>query len=182
MNLITPRGSAACLLLFASATLANDVVPVSDSARCMDGPMAQFGRYIGNWNIADSTLSQDTGQWEPGAGARWNFVCLGGTAVQDFWLPPDGKVGTNLRTWNAETESWDIAWTITGMPGFAHIGAKQDEAGNIVMEYVRPVPEPNRRITFLPPDSQGWDWKLEMFINEQWVEVYRIRATPADQN
>ena len=52
---------------------------------CMAGPIAQFGRYIGDWNIADETLSREDGKtWIPGKGARWNFTCLGnGTAIQD---------------------------------------------------------------------------------------------------
>jgi len=69
----------------------------------MEGPLAQFGRYIGNWTIEDSVRNKETGEWEAGSGAQWNFVCLGGMAIQDFWLPANGKVGTNLRTWNAET-------------------------------------------------------------------------------
>ena len=106
-------------LLFTTAAAGGQAIPVSDKEACMAGPLAEFGRYIGNWKIEDSSLSRESGEWEAGAGAHWNFVCIGGAAIQDFWLPADGKVGTNLRTWNQETESWDIAWTITGMPGFA---------------------------------------------------------------
>lgn len=159
-------------------------IPASDNAACMEGPLEQFGRYIGNWDIADSQLGQDGKTWSPGEGARWNFVCLGnGTAIQDYWLPPDGNVGTNLRTYNPETESWDIAWTITPMPGFAHIQAAEDENGNIVMHYKSPLPDPLRRITFFPPDENGWNWKLEFSEDsgESWFEVYRIKATPSDK-
>ncbi len=155
---------------------------------CMQGTLAELGQYLGNWDIEDSTLSQEEGGWVAGPGARWNFICLGsgkenGTAIQDFWLPPDGKVGTNLRTYNTETQSWDIAWTITGMSGFAHFQAKKDDSGNIVMHYKSPLPDPNRRITFFPPDANGWKWKLEFAIGEDgaWVEVYRISATPSVQ-
>ena len=169
------------LSLVGATTHASEAVPVREADDCMEGPMAQFGQYIGNWKIEDMGRNQQTGEWEPGAGAQWNFVCLGGTAVQDFWLPPDGKVGTNLRTWNAESGSWDIAWTITGQNGFSHIGAKQDEVGNIVMHYVSPKPSPDRRITFFPPDENGWNWKLEMQLDgENWTEVYRIKATRAE--
>ena len=102
----------------------------------MQGPLEQFGRYIGNWDIEDSQLGQDGKTWAPGPGAKWNFVCLGnGTAIQDFWMPFDGPVGTNLRTYNSETESWDIAWAIKGAPGFAHITARQNDSGEIVMKY-----------------------------------------------
>jgi hypothetical protein len=155
-------------------------LPFGDADACMNGPVEQFGRYIGDWTIEDQQLSKDGTEWLPGDGARWIFVCLGnGTAVQDFWLPPDGKVGTNLRTWNPGTESWDIAWTIDSLPGFAHIEAREDEGGNIVMHYKAPLPDPLRRITFYPPDEDGWNWSLEFMLDgENWTEVYRIRATP----
>lgn len=147
----------------------------------MQGPLAQFGRYIGNWTIEDESLSAETGEWEAGQGAHWNFVCLGGMSIQDFWLPASGTVGTNLRTWNDEKQAWDIAWTATGMDGFSHITAKQQEDGRIVMRYVSPTPEPDRRITFYPPDESGWKWKLEITQGggENWLEVYRITASPS---
>lgn len=159
---------------------ANEIeLPFGNTAACMDGPLAQFGRYIGDWSIEDSQLSKDGQEWQPGEGARWVFVCLGdGTAIQDFWMPPDGNVGTNLRTYDPDAGTWEIAWAINTAPGFAHIQAKQDEAGNIVMHYKAPLPNPPRRITFFPPDEHGWNWKLEFMLDgEIWTEVYRIRAT-----
>lgn len=170
------------LALFIGTALADDAIPVGEKTACMEGPLAQFGRYIGSWDIEDSQLSQDGSEWTPGASAKWNFVCIGdGTAVQDFWIPNDGNVGTNLRTWNPGTESWDIAWAIKGVPGFAEITAKQNDTGNVVMYYVSPVPDPLRRITFFPPDENGWNWTLEFSTDagETWFEVYRIKATPS---
>jgi hypothetical protein len=158
-------------------------IPIGDKAACMEGPLAQFGRYIGNWDISDSQLSQDGAEWTDGAGARWNFVCIGdGTAVQDFWMPNDGPAGTNLRTWNPNSNTWDIAWAIPGVPGFAHITAEEDDAGNVVMQYVSPVPNPLRRITFFAPDDSGWDWVMEFSTDDgaTWQPVYRIKATPSD--
>lgn len=169
-------------LLFATQLYADKPnLPFAQNDGCMEGPMAQFGRYLGDWKIEDSRLSQDGSGWSAGEGARWIFSCLGnGTAIQDFWLPPDGKVGTNLRTYYPETGTWEIAWAITGVPGFSHIRAEQDDNANIVMHYVAPLPTPLRRITFYPPDNTGWDWKLEFSSDngETWFEVYRIRATP----
>ncbi len=171
------------LLAAAVPAAAEDAsIPAGDSNACMQGPLAQFGRYIGDWIITDERLSQDGSEWVAGGGARWNFVCIGnGTAVQDFWLPPDGNVGTNLRTYNTETGAWDIAWAITTQPGFAHIEAQHQDDDTIVMHYVSPLPDPLRRITFFPPDSGGWDWQLEMSWDqgENWTEVYRIRASRA---
>ena len=41
---------------------------------CMDGPMAQFGRYVGDSKITDEALARDGSAWGPGKGARWTFV------------------------------------------------------------------------------------------------------------
>lgn len=167
-------------LLSTAASAETSALPFDSEAGCNQGPLAQFGQYIGDWKIEDSGLSQETGEWEPGQGARWIFTCLGdGTAVQDFWIPSGGPVGTNLRTYHDETESWDIAWAIKGVPGFAHIVARQNVAGEIVMEYESPEQNPPRRITFYPVDDEGWNWKLEFSFDggENWTEVYRIKAT-----
>lgn len=159
---------------------ANEAIPFNESAGCLEGPLAEFGRYVGNWKIDDEELQDDGVTWKAGTGARWDFVCLGnGTAIQDFWMPNEGGVGTNLRTYNKETQSWDIAWSMTGMSGFAHIQAKLEDDGNIVMMYKSPVPKPPRRITFFAPEENSWKWKLEMSFDEgqSWTEVYRIKAT-----
>ncbi len=142
--------------------------------------MAQFGQYIGEWRIEDSSLAKDGSGWSDGKGARWDFVCLGdGTAIQDFWMPNGGPVGTNLRTYNSGTLSWDIAWAVKGQPGYSQITAKQHDNGNIVMEYVSPLPDPPRRITFFPATENGWKWRLEFSFDggESWTEVYRIKAS-----
>ncbi len=169
--------------LMLTAVSANQpTVPLGDKEDCMAGELAQFGRYIGNWDIHDWQFSKDTGEWAEGAGARWNFVCLGeGTAIQDFWMPNDGPLGTNLRTYNPATDTWEIAWAIKPAPGFSHIQARQDEQGNMVMHYKDPVPNPPRRITFFPPNDSGWKWTLELSNDEgkSWFEVYRISATPS---
>jgi hypothetical protein len=172
------------VLLSTSAFANPPALPFDSEAGCREGPLAQFGQYLGDWRIDDSGLSQETGEWEPGKGARWIFSCLGdGTAIQDFWMPAGGGVGTNLRTYNSETESWDIAWAVKGTPGFAHIVAEQNESGEIVMRYKSPLPSPPRRITFYPVDEEGWNWKLEFSFDggDTWTEVYRIKATPYDQ-
>lgn len=180
MKIIRAAISGVLVLLSFCAQADNSAIPLGDKDACMQGPLAEFGQYIGNWDIHDSQLSKDGSEWTDGAGARWNFVCIGdGTAVQDFWMPNGGPVGTNLRIYNSETESWDIAWAIKGVSGFAHIGAEKDEHGNIVMRHISPIPSPLRRITFFPADVDGWKWKLEMSTDdgESWFEVYRIEAT-----
>jgi hypothetical protein len=180
---MTFSGAAvAVVAVLFSALCSAQTLPLGDKSACMEGPLAEFGQYIGDWDIDDTQLSQDGSEWTAGAGAKWNFVCVGqGTAVQDFWMPNDGPVGTNLRTYNKETASWDIAWTIKGMPGpgFAHITAKKQADGRIIMSYVAPVPDPLRRITFFPATADGWDWTLEMSTDsgENWFAVYKIKAS-----
>ncbi len=172
---------AGCLLAAPLAYAGNDALPFGKTEACMEGPLAQFGQYIGDWKIEDSQFAKDGSGWAPGQGARWIFTCLGnGTAIQDFWLPANGSVGTNLRTYDPEAGTWEIAWSADSLPGFSHIRAAQNDDGNIVMHYVAPLPTPLRRITFFPADETGWKWKLELSndAGETWIEVYRITATP----
>lgn len=177
----TPFSCLLAVLLSSAAIADNPALPFDNNTGCSQGPLAQFGQYVGDWKIDDSTLSRESGEWEAGKGARWIFSCLGdGTAIQDFWIPVGGPVGTNLRTYNEQTESWDIAWAIKGTPGFAHIGATQNTDGEIVMMYKSPLPDPPRKITFFPADDNGWNWKLEFSFDggSTWTEVYRIKASP----
>lgn len=172
-------------LLVHAAVIAEDrslpEAVISDPGACAEGPIQQFGRYIGDWKITDQTRDPNTGAWSPGQGARWIFSCVGnGTMVQDFWLPNSGNFGTNLRRFNEETKSWEIIWGSNVSPNLDRIEAAQMDDGRIVMHYVAPLPTPLRRITFFPPDDEGWNWKLEISNDggDTWVEGYRIRATP----
>jgi len=185
------KAAAGVLLALSSAgTQADDglkSVLMDKNEGCMVGPVEQFGRYIGDWDIVDETLSQQDGKtWTPGNGARWNFTCVGnGIAVQDFWMPngaeggPPPGVGTNLRIYDAKSDSWKIVWTATNSPGFGQISAKENASGNIVMHWVDPLQNPPRRIIFFPPTADGWDWVMEMSQDEgkSWFPVYRIKAT-----
>ncbi len=147
----------------------------------MDGPVAQFGRYVGDWKITDESLARDGSGWSPGTGARWIFSCVGpGLAVQDYWLPNAGGFGTNLRTYNPDTGSWEIVWTSSGLTGLSHISAKLGDDDSITMSIDRPIQDPPRRIIFFAPDEQGWNWVQQWSLDGgvSWVDVYRIRATP----
>jgi len=164
-----------------------DSVLMDGKGGCMAGPVEQFGRYVGDWDIADEGLQQDGVTWKPGNGARWNFTCVGdGIAVQDFWMPngadgsPPPGVGTNLRIYDPKAEQWEIVWTATNVPGMTHIRAKQNTEGSIVMHFVSPEQNPPRRITFFTPTDEGWNWVMEMSRDggETWFPVYKIKATP----
>ena len=169
-------------LLFVTATAIAGPEHAHHDNACMKGPMSQFGRYVGDWKITDESLSKTDGvTWTPGNGARWIFECIGdGTAVQDHWKPASGGYGTNLRTYNAETDTWEIVWAAKTLNGLQHITARANDEGNVVMDIVKPEPPQPRRIIFYAPDEEGWNWAMQWSMDggETWFDVYRIRATP----
>lgn len=170
-----------CALALCTPHALSDYSSASPKAACLEGPVAQFGRYIGDWKITDESLKQDGSGWQPGKGARWIFQCIGdGTAVQDYWLPNGGGFGSNLRRYNAERELWEIAWTAGALPGLMQIEAQRQDDDSLLMTILAPVQTPPRRIRFLPPDESGWNWVQQMSFDEgkSWVDVYKIRATP----
>ena len=179
-------------LKWLSASLLSSLVAASSLAgeepkknACLDGPMEQFGRYVGDWKITDQNFARDGSGWTPGKGARWIFKCIGdGTAVQDYWKPNDGGWGTNLRTYNPDAEKWEIVWAATGLKGLMHIEAKQAEDGSVIMDVLKPKPDQPRRIIFYPPDEEGWSWQQEWWFEQSqaWVPVYKIRATPWNES
>lgn len=174
-NLLTLKLLAGTGLLLACSNAA-----LAENA-CTEGPMEQFGRYVGDWKITDETLARDGSGWGPGNGSRWIFECVGnGVAVQDYWLPKGGGWGTNLRTYNPDTESWEIVWAAAALKGLMHISAKQAEDGSIYMDILKPEQDPPRRIIFMPPDEEGWNWVQEWSFDggKTWTPVYKIRATP----
>lgn len=155
---------------------------------CLNGPIAQFGRYVGDWDIAEQSISSDGKTWLPGNGARWKFVCIGGgKAVQDYWIPkhPNGDeflagFGSNFRVYDPAKNTWDTVWAGPGGPSFTHISGSMNAEGNIVMQWVSPVQDPPRRITFFAPMKDGWNWLLELSYDDgaTWQEIYKLRATP----
>ena len=159
---------------------------LDDPSACLNGPVRQFGRYVGDWDIAEQ-VSADGVNWSDGNGARWKFTCVGGgTAIQDYWVPkaPDGfsflsGFGSNLRIYDRTSETWDVVWAGPGGPSFTHLTGKTDADGNIVMYWLTPVQTPPRRITFFTPDSDGWNWLLEVSNDDgvSWQAIYKIRAT-----
>lgn len=151
----------------------------ADTNACLDGEMAQFGRYVGDWRITDEQLSQDGKTWSPGQGARWTFECIGnGVAVQDYWMPNSGGWGTNLRTFNADTGGWEIVWAAQRQQGLMRISARQHEDGSIVMSVDHPPQPQPRRIIFFPPEETGWNWAMQWSLDKgrTWFDVYRMRA------
>lgn len=148
---------------------------------CDHEGVEQFGRYIGAWDIQDWNFDADSGEWISGAGATWTFMCLAnGVAIQDFWETEAGGFGSNIRTYNADTNKWDIVWAANNQKGIMIIEAAQDENGDMIMDVVSPTPNQPTRIIFHPPDEDGWNWEMLISPNgdQHWRAIYKIRATP----
>lgn len=176
---LAPIFLASCLI--GSTAEAEAPTATAEADACLEGPMAQFGRYVGDWKIADEQITSDGSGWEPQQGARWIFTCLKhGVAVQDYWHAEGGGFGTNLRTYNPDTETWEIVWAAGNLNGLMHISAVADDDGNVVMDILKPETPQPRRIIFFEPDEGGWDWVQQWSFDdgETWTDVYRIRATP----
>ncbi|MEM9400881.1 MAG: hypothetical protein AAGA44_00195 [Pseudomonadota bacterium] len=168
-------------MLLCSAVVMAPAYTHDGDGGCMQGAMAQFGRYIGDWRIRDESLSQDGSTWTEGTGARWRFECVGnGVAVQDFWMPFGGGYGTNLRTYNPSSDRWEIVWAATQQSGLQRISARENDKGEVVMSIDYPTTPQPRRIIFFPPTDDGWNWAMQWSLDdgETWIDVYRITATP----
>ena len=176
------KGILGILLLWGLAPGAFAAVdlPVPEDAGCREGPVGQFGAYLGDWLIENESLMPDGRTWQAGKGARWIFVCVGnGIAVQDFWLDNQGGTGTNLRIYNPERKLWEIAWTSNNTPGMMHIEAELEPAtGNIVMQVISPAPPQPRRIVFFPVEDNRWRWQQERSFDggNSYIPVARMKA------
>jgi len=110
---------------------------------------------------------------------------LDGRAVQDVWKPlanADGQVlqGTNLRTYDAETGIWNVAWTISSSArietfissyrdGVIHISAQRAATGVF--------PAHMMHISFYNISGQHFDWKYEtspLTDGKNWSEISRL--------
>jgi hypothetical protein len=56
---ITTRAALATVLLTSLACAGAAPTVHTDQSACMDGSVAQFGRYIGDWKITDEQLAKD---------------------------------------------------------------------------------------------------------------------------
>lgn len=139
---------------------------------------------IGDWECTPSNRQED-GTWKESSRRhtwKWYFA-LNGMAVQDFWFPAEespGAPGTNVRIYDAESDSWFIAWATTRMKRFERISATYDGTEMILTGNVPPggpMNEHDRRITFYNLSGDHFDWKYEANSENtegEWREVARL--------
>lgn len=170
------------------------IVPAALSASQLFGPanpeapegIEQYGRFVGTWTCA-SQFRNPEGEWQKAPSKptwRWHYA-LNGHAVQDVWIPdpenspPGAAMGTNLRVYDKENDTWDMVWTTETTGNFQHFAAQQID-GNMVM--TADVPAGNRpahmaRITFYNISERHFDWKYEASApgdGVNWMEYSRL--------
>lgn len=133
-----------------------------------DGVMAGFGRLVGSWSCDSEFQPPQGGDWQKSPQpARWDFhFALDGAAVQDVWRPgvAGAPVGTNLRTYDPESDRWQMVWATATQARFDHFDATVID-GNIIMTGERwargALPAHHARITFHEIGEQSFEWRYE---------------------
>lgn len=130
----------------------------------------QYGQFVGTWTCAPTSRQEDGTQKEGEARPTWVWhYVLNGKAVQDVWIPdpehspPGAIMGTNLRVYDSENDTWEMVWTTEKLGRFQTFTAKMRD-GDIVMHgdiAEGPFPAHLARITFHNISSNHFDWKYE---------------------
>lgn len=167
----------------AAATQAESIAPLLAEGPNPEAPEAvrQYGQLMGHWQCQGSSVQPD-GSWQDSpAPATWSwYYVLDGYAVQDVWKPgnPQAPMGTNLRTYDPDTESWHMVWATTTQARFDEFTATYSD-GEIVMHGDRwartAFPAHQARITFHNIGEKHFDWRYEFSTDgESWSEQSRL--------
>ncbi|MEM9531296.1 MAG: hypothetical protein AAGA23_10275 [Pseudomonadota bacterium] len=170
------------ILLAPSLALAGGAPLVTDGP-APDAPeqVVQYGQLEGHWSCMGSSKQPD-GTWqEAPSPATWSwYYVLGGHAVQDVWQPaPPAAIGTNLRTYDAEQDQWNMVWATQTQAQFDHYTARFED-GRIVMRGEVPArarPAHAAKITFYNISKKHFDWKFEATspgTDQGWAEFSRL--------
>jgi len=151
--------------------------------------LAQFGQLVGVWSCSSEQRGPD-GTFTPGKNlATWSwFYTLGGRVVQDIWEPQTGPAGTNIRVYDAKSNTWRIQWTTGAMSDFQAITAQAVD-DTIVMRTDSPAggkfPAHTVRITFFDMTADKFEWKYEAGApgtDGPWQEQSRLHCTKTRAN
>lgn len=89
---------------------------------------AQFAFLIGEWECQTKSMKPD-GSFHRNTGTWTGRYILNGWAIQDDWVTvrPDGTSfrGTNIRSWNPETNQWDNDWVPLGSRELKYFSAEK---------------------------------------------------------
>lgn len=156
--------------LATTAAFAGQTPLVSDQNPDAASGVEQYGQFVGTWTCVPSSRQEDGTQKEGKARPTWVWhYVLNGTAVQDVWIPdpensPAGaSMGTNLRVYDPESDTWQMVWATETLGGFQTFTAKMHN-GDIVMRgdiAAGQFPAHLARITFHNISNDHFDWKYE---------------------
>lgn len=165
------RNMLLCLLFISPGfAAASDAVLLGDRNPNAPEGLEQFGQFAGNWKCTPANRQPDGSMQEASFRPTWVWsYALNGMAIQDVWIPdsdnsPAGAtMGTNLRVYNAESDTWKMVWTTETMGDFQTFQSSMQD-GNMVMRgdiEAGRFPAHMARITFHNISSTNFDWKYE---------------------
>ncbi len=193
MNTSIRRRVLACFVLAlagSTVVMAKDMaVPLSVNNAHPNAPaeVKQYGSLRGHWQC-EASAKQPDGSWKESPGlASWSwYYVLDGFAVQDVWQPAaaSSPMGTNLRTYDAENNRWNMVWVTQTQAEFDHYTATYSD-GMIVMRGDNPsrtkgVPAHAAKITFYNMTERHFDWKYEATApatDSGWSEFSRMSCS-----
>ncbi len=143
---------------------------------------------IGDWKCKRQVRQQD-GSWQiPEQVSRWEWrYTLNGHAIQDYWYPNAENLeapgmGTNVRIYNPQNDSWLMTWTFDKLARFQNFDAKFD-GESLVMDGEYPAsprgPAHKAKITFHNISEKHFDWKYESSAlndGKKWQEGFRLNC------
>lgn len=187
--LLAASSLTACALFGKPATpTANGSAAAASTAAA---ELQQFGRFVGNWACTVQQRQAD-GSWQTQPGTaqwRWTYA-LGGHAVQDYWQPADAQsnptgLGTNLRTWNRDTQQWDVVWATASQQGLDRLTGRSAGANMVLRMRKTPAggrPGHQARISFFDIRADRFDWIYEaspLSDGQTWSALVQMRCERA---
>lgn len=149
---------------------------------------AQFAFLVGQWDCGVHTMNPDGKTFRDSTATWTGYFILDGWAIQDDWVTgaPDGNEfhGTNIRSFNPRTRTWDNRWLPSGSLQWTYFEAKQVGETMVMIggngrdargQYLD-------RNTFYDIQPDSWKWRKDRSWDggTTWVEgVSRIEARRA---
>jgi hypothetical protein len=82
----------------------------------LEGKLALFGQFIGDWDVIENRYLRDDGTWSKERGRiHWRWI-LEGRATQDVWASIDEETekempwGTTVRFYDPKIGAWRSTW------------------------------------------------------------------------
>lgn len=188
--------TAAALLLGDHRTVSRtgDASRALADALLAEGPLpdyeerlAQFGRFVGSWEIAGRFFAED-GEVEDEHRAEWHFAwVLDGRAIQDVLIRPargplldagmTREYGTTLRVFDARIDAWRVVWVASVSGRVISLIARDDGVGGIAIEGRAPSGDLYRwTFSDIQDDSFIWNGYQSADEGRTWFHGQEMQA------